>query len=86
LRSVRAPNVLELSKIPRLWREAARRTQAAPPWTLRPTGGRFKQPLKASPPGQSHILVVCQGFSELLGGLLTLCTPLTSVPIMLYCS
>ena len=36
--------------------------------TLRHAGGPSKPPRWPSPPGQSKILVVSQGFSELLGG------------------
>jgi hypothetical protein len=72
--NVERPNGLELSKIlrslqdkvPRLWREAVRRKRATPPWTLRHAGGPGKLQSRPSPPGQSKILVVCQGFSELI--------------------
>jgi hypothetical protein len=36
--------------------------------TLRHASGPDKIQLRRRPPGQSKILVVCQGFSELLGG------------------
>ena len=36
---------------------------------LRMAGGQDKHHRRPSPPGQSMILVTCQGFSELLGGL-----------------
>jgi len=36
---------------------------------VRPAGGPGKPPRKRRPPGQSKILVIFQGFSELLGGI-----------------
>jgi hypothetical protein len=38
-----------------------------PSQTVRLTRRRFKPPLKRRPPGQSKILVIVQGFSELSG-------------------
>ena len=47
------------------WKLPGGSGQSFPP--LRHTGGQDKQPRGPSPPGQSKILVIFQGFSELLG-------------------
>ena len=72
----RLANCLELSKIPRLWREAARRKRAGHYSFSRSRAGQARRTIRqpagsAEGPAKGPALsvgVISQGFSELFGG------------------